>query len=164
MSRLPFPVALLTLVYVTVLGSLDPWDLVLGAAMSLGMVLLFRRLALPTRPTPVALYPARLLWFIVFAGAIAWEVTLGAWTVLGVVLRIRPMRRSGIVLIPVESSTRSGVAVSALVVTISPGTYLLDLDRERRVMLIHALDASDPDSLRDHFHRFYERFQRNVFP
>ena len=164
MSRLPIPVALLTLVYAAVLGSLDPWDLLLGAAMSLGMVLLFRRVALPTRPTPIALYPARFLGLVVFAGALAWEITLGAWTVLSVVLRIRPMTKSGIVAIPIETSTQVGVAVSALVVTISPGTYLIDLDREQRVMLIHALDATDPDALRDHFHRFYQRYQRNVFP
>jgi multisubunit Na+/H+ antiporter MnhE subunit len=31
-------------------------------------------------------------------------------------------------------------------------------------MLVHVLDASDPDAVRRHHDRFYERYQRMVFP
>jgi len=31
-------------------------------------------------------------------------------------------------------------------------------------MLFHVIDASDPDAVRVHFNRFYQRYQRPVFP
>jgi multisubunit Na+/H+ antiporter MnhE subunit len=31
-------------------------------------------------------------------------------------------------------------------------------------MLFHVIDASDPDAVRDHLDRFYQRYQRRVFP
>ncbi|MBA2375274.1 MAG: Na+/H+ antiporter subunit E, partial [Rubrobacter sp.] len=48
--------------------------------------------------------------------------------------------------------------------TLSPGTYLVEVDWERGVWLIHALDASDPDEVRRDRHEFYERYQKRVFP
>ena len=46
----------------------------------------------------------------------------------------------------------------------APGTFLVDVDWERGVFLIHILDASDPDAVRHHQEDFYQRYQRNVFP
>jgi multicomponent K+:H+ antiporter subunit E/multicomponent Na+:H+ antiporter subunit E len=46
----------------------------------------------------------------------------------------------------------------------SPGEFLVDVDWIERVMLIHVLDASDPEEVRRDHQRFYVRFQRAVFP
>jgi len=66
--------------------------------------------------------------------------------------------------VPIGERTTSGVAVSALTTTMSPGEVLVDIDWERGVMLIHVLDARDPDAVRARHLRFYERYQRRVFP
>jgi len=81
-----------------------------------------------------------------------------------IVLHIRPLVRPGIVAIPFEERTRNGVAVSTLVFTLSPGSYLVDVDWERRLMLFHLIDACDPDAIRIKYHDFYYRYQRHVFP
>jgi multisubunit Na+/H+ antiporter MnhE subunit len=41
---------------------------------------------------------------------------------------------------------------------------MLDVDSERRAMLFHVIDASDPDAVRAHIDGFYHRYQRRVFP
>jgi multisubunit Na+/H+ antiporter MnhE subunit len=51
-----------------------------------------------------------------------------------------------------------------LVSALSPGTFLVDVDEEDRTMLVHVLDASDPDAVRAEFEAFYRRYQRRVFP
>ena len=66
--------------------------------------------------------------------------------------------------IPVGDRTQTGVAVSALVATLSPGEVLVDVDRERGAMLIHVIDAGDPEATRRRHEDFYQRYQRRVFP
>ena len=41
---------------------------------------------------------------------------------------------------------------------------LVGVDEEKRVMLIHAIDAADPDAVRESQQEFYRRYQRRVFP
>jgi multisubunit Na+/H+ antiporter MnhE subunit len=41
---------------------------------------------------------------------------------------------------------------------------LVEVDRERQVMLFHFIDVADPDAVRDQLDRFYRRYQRRVFP
>jgi multisubunit Na+/H+ antiporter MnhE subunit len=66
--------------------------------------------------------------------------------------------------IPIGLRSERGVAVSALTTTLSPGTVLIDVDAERRELLVHVIDATDPDEVRARAQRFYDRYQRNVFP
>jgi multicomponent K+:H+ antiporter subunit E/multicomponent Na+:H+ antiporter subunit E len=56
------------------------------------------------------------------------------------------------------------VAVTALLVTLAPGSVLIDVYWERRVMLYHMLDATHPKDVAATIDQFYERFQRAVFP
>ncbi len=163
MSRLLFPTALLTLVYALVLASFQPWDLAIGAALSGAILLLFRRAIFTGRPAePGLLRP--IAAFVPFTGAILRDIAVGTWQVVLVVLHLRPLVRPGIVALPLGERTPAGVAVSALATTLSPGSYLVDVDWRRGVMLLHVLDARDPDAVRAAHQHFYDRYQRHVFP
>ena len=59
--------------------------------------------------------------------------------------------------------TPLGIAVNSLVIALPPGSFMVDVDYEKQVMLIHVLDASDPDAVREGFQEFYRRYQRHVF-
>ncbi len=164
MIRFAGVLILLTLLYALVLASFDPWDLLLGALLSGGLLLGFRRF-LAGGPAIAAPGPlARVLAFVPFAGAVLRDIVVGTWNVILVVLHLRPLNRPGIVEIPLDGRTSSGVAVMALVTTLSPGSFLVDVDWEQRVILMHVLDASDPDQIRADQRRFYRRYQRRVFP
>ena len=155
-------VVLLTGVYLLSLGSVDPLDaaegLVLATALSLG---LRGRLERPQGAGPSL--AARIAAFPLLVGGLLAEVLRGTWDVALRVLGVRPLE-SGIVLIPIGERTDLGVAVTGLLAGLSPGSMLVEVDRERQVMLFHVIDAHDPDAVRDHLDRFYRRYQRRVFP
>jgi multisubunit Na+/H+ antiporter MnhE subunit len=100
----------------------------------------------------------------VFAAAVAADVAAGTWDVALRVLHLRHLDRPGTVRVPIGARTDRGVAVSALATTLSPGAVLVDVDWERREMLVHVIDASDPAAVCARLERFYDRFQRRVFP
>ena len=164
MKRALLSLLLLTLVYALVLASFAPWDLALGAALSGAMLLLARGSIFGGSFAPLPGLLGRILAFWPFAAAVLRDAAVGTWHVTLVVLHLRPLERTGIVAVPIGERTRVGVAVSALVTTISPGEFLVDIDWDRGVMLVHTMDASDPEEVRRSHELFYRRYQRKVFP
>jgi multicomponent Na+:H+ antiporter subunit E len=156
-------VVLLTGVYLLSLGSVDPLDaaegLVLATALSLG---LRGRLERPQGAGPSL--AARIAAFPLLVGGLLVEVLRGTWDVGLRVLGLRPVECPGIVLVPIGERTEVGVAVTGLLAGLSPGSMLVEVDSQRQAMLFHVIDASDPDAVRDHLDRFYQRYQRRVFP
>lgn len=163
MGRLVLPLVLLTLVYALVLGSFYPADLALGAVLSGVLLFVLRGFVLPGEPAPSGVF-GRVAGFFPFAGAVARGVAVGTWEVTLLTLHLRPLGRSGIVAVPIGGRTETGLAVSALVATLSPGEVLVDVDRERGVMLVHVVDAADPEGIRRRHEDFYRRYQQKVFP
>jgi multisubunit Na+/H+ antiporter MnhE subunit len=94
--------------------------------------------------------------------AIVWDVVKGTWEVALVVLHLRPLVRPGIVKVPIGERTPTGVAVTALVTTLSPGALLVEANDE--FMLLHVINASDPGAVRKDREDFYQRYQKKVFP
>lgn len=156
-------VVLLTGVYLLSLGSLDPLDaaegLMLATALSLG---LRGRLEGPQGAGPSL--ADRVAAFPLLVGGLLTDVLRGTWDVALRVVGLRPVECSGVVLVPIGERTQLGVAVTGLLAGLSPGSMLVEVDNERQAMLFHVIDASDPDAVRDHLDRFYQRYQRRVFP
>jgi multicomponent Na+:H+ antiporter subunit E len=154
----------LGVLYCLTLASADPVDLATGAVVGGTLAaLLGRRLRLGPGGTAPPL-PTRVLWFGPFAAAVVADVLQGTWDVALRVLHLRPLERPGVVRVPIGARSERGVAVSALATTLSPGSVLVDVDWERRDLLVHVIDASDPDAVRARLARFYDRYQRRVFP
>lgn len=168
-------VAILTLVYALALASFHPWDLAIGAFLAAALVFAARRFGVASRDDaagPSSSEPAarssnalgRVVAFFPFALAVAREVVSGAWRVFLATVGIRRPSSPGIVVVPLEGRTPTGVAVSAFVAAFSPGTLLVGVDEEARVMKIHAIDAANPDAVRESQQEFYRRYQIKVFP
>jgi multisubunit Na+/H+ antiporter MnhE subunit len=157
-------IAGLGLIFVLTLASADPVDLALGSALGGALLLaLGDRLRLgPTGHLPPL--AGRVLWFPVFAGAVVADIVQGTWDVALRVLHARRLEQPGIVRIPIGERSERGVAISALATTLSPGSVLVDVDWEGRDLLLHVIDASNPAAVRARLQRFYDRYQRKVFP
>lgn len=164
MSRFLLSIVPLVLVYALVLASIHPWDVAIGAALAGALLWGTRGFLFGGSPAPVAGAAGRLVAFFPFAAATLLDVLRGTRDVALVVLHLRPLHHPGIVAVPIGERTPLGVAVTALVDTLSPGSCLVDVDWERRTMLLHVIDASDPDAIRAAHDRFYRRYQRRVFP
>lgn len=156
-------VVLLTLVYALVLGSFAPADLAMGVVISGILVFGTRRLTFREKPSSPDLLK-RFLYFWPFLVAEVWNIVNGTWTVALITLHIKPLVSPGIVAVPIGERTPAGVAISAMATTLSPGTFLVDVDWEKGVMLIHSIDASDPDEVREEHQEFYRKWQSKVFP
>lgn len=164
MSRYIMAIAGLTAVYVLVLASFNPWDLAAGAVFATALVRGSRRFVFDGSNGSIARLPRRVLWFIPFAAVVCWQIVVGTMQVLLVVLHLRPLSHPGLVALPFDERTPHGVAVWSLALTLSPGSFPVDFDMEQRVMLVHFLDASNPDAIRAEQRQFYQRVQRHVFP
>ena len=164
MNRFLLALAVLVIVYLLVLASAAPWDFGFGVVLGAGLLVTTRRFIFGGRPAPIPNLPRRLLALVPFAAATLVDIVRGTWQVALVVLHLRPLRHPGIVAIPIGERTPLGVVVSALAISLSPGSFLVDIDETERVMLFHVLEASDPDAVRAEYQAFYRRYQRHVFP
>jgi multicomponent K+:H+ antiporter subunit E/multicomponent Na+:H+ antiporter subunit E len=147
-----------------ILLSVHAWDLVIGVSIAAGTILMFRRHLFGNTWQPIPHLGQRTLALLRFAWFVYTDVIEGLWQVLAIVLGLRPLTRSGIVAIPIGERTDNGVTVTAWAMTLSPGSVLIDVDWERKVMLFHFIDATQPQALREKIQTFYERYQRPVFP
>lgn len=164
MSTALLSLVLLTAVYLMVVESFSVWDVLFGGVVS-GLVLLLVRQRPAQRVSAAG--PGlgrRIVRFVPFAVAVFFDILAGTWDVLLTVLHLRSADRAGFVEVPIGERTPTGVAVTSLLITLSPGSVVLDIDHERGIMLYHVLDATNPDDVRARYQRFYERFQRHVFP
>ena len=159
-------VAVLAAVYLLALGSIHPLDVafgvVLAAVLSFGLRGRLQRVGGQQGPGPPL--AARLAAAPLLLAALLAEIARGTVDVALRVLHLRPVEQPGIVLVPIGERSELGVAVTGLLVGLSPGSLLLDVDAERRAMLFHVIDARDPDAVRAQIDGFYHRYQRRVFP
>jgi multisubunit Na+/H+ antiporter MnhE subunit len=164
MTRFILSVLGLSVIYSMFLLSAHPWDLAAGTGIAIGVILLFRRHIFGSVGKPLTSLGQRAVALLPFAWFVFTDVARGIWTVMVIVLGLRPLDRSGIVAIPIGQRTANGVAVTAWATTLSPGSVLIDVDWEQQVMLFHFIDATEPDKLRKTLQDFYDRYQRKVFP
>ncbi|WP_375755545.1 Na+/H+ antiporter subunit E [Corallococcus exercitus] len=154
----------LALLYALMVGSFHPVDLALGAALALGVMRLFPMAGLSPGVSAREQW-RRVLYLPRFGWALAVLAARSCFQVLTVIFGRRELTdRAGVVDVPMGERTARGVQVSSWVMSLAPGTVLLELDWEKRVMRVHALDASDPEKLLRQQDNFYQRYQRAVFP
>jgi multicomponent Na+:H+ antiporter subunit E len=164
LTRYVAAVGLLTLVYALALASFDPLDIIFGAGLSAALVYCSREFVFGEGSGRGPSVLGRAMAFVPFAFAVLRQILLGTWEVTLVTLHLRPLAQPGIVAVPIGSRTPSGVSAWAVVTGLPPGSFFVDVDRERGVALIHLLDAGDPDAFRRDQEDFYRRYQSKVFP
>ena len=67
------------------------------------------------------------------------------------------------VCIPLELRTPEAITVLAATITLTPGTVSADLSDQGHSLLVHCLDAPDPDAVRDEIKQRYERRLMEIF-
>lgn len=160
MTRLATTLALAAL-YLGVLGSAAPLDLACGLLLGGVLAFAFTKPGALGGPREVL---RRFLYFPLFVVGVVREVARGFLGMARVLLGARDWRRQGFVEVDVGARTSVGVTVSALVAGFSPGSVVVGRDLEQGRFIVHVIDASDPERVRRDLQRFYERYQRAVFP
>jgi len=98
-----------------------------------------------------------------FAVRIVWDMLLANWAVarrvVGPVAKLHP----AFVEVPLDLRDPFAATVLGSIVSLTPGTVSIDVDRERWVLQLHALDAPDPDALVRQIKQHYEQPIKEIF-
>jgi len=65
--------------------------------------------------------------------------------------------------IPLDLNTPEAITMLAGTITMTPGTISSDLSADGQSLLVHCLDAPDPDAVRDEIKARYERRLKEIF-
>ena len=132
----PLTLASLGLAYLFLLPEIGWGDLPVAAGVALAISLLAPPPVkeVPTRsPAPGVLLRAGLR----LAGQVLADVAGGTWRVAGMSTGLVDRPVPGLVEVPFGDRSPRGAAVHGLLLTLSPGTLLVDIDEDRRILLFH---------------------------
>ena len=140
--RVPHPLlaAALLAMWLLLYQSLSPAHIALGVAVAL---LASHGLA-ALRPDPVRFVSVRPI--LRLAGIVAADIVRSNLAVARIVLFPKKKRVSGFVRLPLELRNIHGLTVLACIITATPGTLWVQLDRSRGILIVHVLDLVDEDA------------------
>ncbi|TDK48786.1 Na+/H+ antiporter subunit E [Antarcticimicrobium luteum] len=154
----PLLTGLLTLVWLLLVNSYSLNSLLFG--FLLGIVIPF--LTRPYWPDrPELRHPLKIAEYIAIA---IWDIIVANIAVARIVLFKRNAERSPAwICIPMDLRSPEAITVLAGTITLTPGTVSADLSAEGHFLLVHCLDAPDPDAVRDEIKDRYERRLMEIF-
>ena len=145
----------LAVVYVLVLTSAEPGDVLVGIALGLAV-------ALVVRPRRASGRSARPLERVAAAAVVALqtgvEMVRGTWRVARFCLGSRP--GPGFVEIPRAARSRHETALWGVLTGEAPDEVVVDAGRD--VLVVHLVDARDPEAVRARHAASHERWQQKV--
>ncbi len=150
--------ALLTLVWGLLINALSLNSIVMGLILGTIIPLVTARFW-PDRPT--LRHPAKIVEYILIA---LWDIIVANIVVAGLILfRRNADMHPAWVAIPLELRSPEAITVLAGTITLTPGTVTADLSTEGHLLLVHCLNAEDPDAVRDEIKQRYERRLKEIF-
>ena len=126
--------AVLVLVWMALWGSMSVVVILIGVAMSALILLLF---PLPLMEFRFGLHPWRMLVLLV---RFLWDVVVASVQVGWLAIRPR-LPRSDVTTVQLASDSDLLEALTALAVSLVPGSLIIDADSRDRTLTIHVLDA-----------------------
>ncbi|WP_432816676.1 Na+/H+ antiporter subunit E [Sulfitobacter sp. JB4-11] len=110
---------------------------------------------------PVQFHAGRMLSYMV---VVIWDILVANVQVAWIVLtRPNSKLRPAWVVVPLDLRQPEAITILAGTITLTPGTVSADLSDEGHSLLVHALDAPDPDAVRDEIKHRYERRLKEIF-
>jgi multicomponent Na+:H+ antiporter subunit E len=132
----------LSIVWVSLTGLFSLANMAFGFALAYLVLYATSPMMKPTR------YFERVFRIGGFALYFAWLVILANLKVARSVLSFRKRLQPGIIAVPLSLEKETLMVLLANLVTLTPGTVSVEISRDRRMLYVHALDASDPEAVR----------------
>ena len=150
--------AFLTLCWLLLVNKVTPGNLLLGVVLGNAIPGITQPFW-PNRPRVKRPFKAAAYILLVI-----WDICLANVTVARIVLfkRNRDIQSRWIA-IPLELRSPEAITILAGTITMTPGTVAAMLSADARNLLVHCLDAPDPDAVRDEIKQRYERRLMEIF-
>lgn len=158
-GRLPHPALSLVLAVVWLLlqQSIAPAHLLGAAVLALGLPWLLHGFI------GDAVRPRSLGCIVRLGGVVLWDIVMSNIAVARLVLNPLSDPRPAWVPVPLEAEHPSAITLLATIITMTPGTVSCVVDERERLILVHALDCSDPADMAAQIKRRYEQPLRCIF-
>ncbi|ARE83467.1 pH adaption potassium efflux system protein PhaE [Roseovarius sp. EC-HK134] len=157
---LPHPFLTLTLIVVwqMMVNKLTFGNLLLGTILGL-IIPIITSPYWPNRPRLSSL--PRIVEFVL---VVLWDICVANVQVAMIILfKANANTKPAWITIPLDLRTPEAITVLAGTITMTPGTVSSDLSADGRSLLVHCLDAPDPDAVRDDIKARYERRLKEIF-
>lgn len=154
----PYLTALLTLVWMLLDNTAGPGVFIVG--LILGIIIPI--ITAPYWPDrPVLKHPLKIASYVLI---VMYDIVKSNIDVALVVLfKSNAARKPAWVTIPLDLKTPEAITVLAGTITMTPGTVTADVSAQGSALLVHCLDAPDPDAVRDDIKSRYEARLKEIF-
>jgi multisubunit Na+/H+ antiporter MnhE subunit len=92
-----------------------------------------------------------------------WQVFVSGVTTARIVLRRGPPPQAGLIRMGFAPMSETGTALLGCLITLTPGTTVIDIDVERHEMLLHLLDLSEAEATVESIREEFERYLTLLF-
>ncbi|MFA9461881.1 Na+/H+ antiporter subunit E [Thiohalorhabdus methylotrophus] len=113
------------------------------------------------RPTVV---PRRPLLVLRLLGRLLGDIVVANLSVAALILRWWRSPRSAFIAYPLRLRDPVPVTILSSLISLTPGTVTVDVDREGGRLWIHCLDLQDEQALIERIRQRYERLLEEIFP
>jgi multicomponent Na+:H+ antiporter subunit E len=138
----------LILVWVLLWGSASAANIIGGFAVAVLIIVL---LPLPVVPVEGRLHPLSLLWLI---AVVTYELIVSSVQMAWLAIRPGPPPLNAVLRVKMTIKSDLVLALAVNIITLIPGSIVLEIDQERRLLYVHVIDVGSEESV--------SRFYRNV--
>ncbi|NUH64666.1 Na+/H+ antiporter subunit E [Sulfitobacter sp. S0837] len=154
----PFLTILLAVVWILLQNKLSAGMVVFGLILGIVIPILTARW---WTDRPQGIRPLRMLTYVLL---VLWDIIVANVQVAWIILtKSNDSMKPAWVVIPLDLKEPEAISILAGTITLTPGTVSADLSDCGRYLLVHALDADDPDAVRDEIKDRYERRLKEIF-
>ncbi|MBE0488426.1 MAG: Na+/H+ antiporter subunit E [Halomonas sp.] len=156
---LPTPTLSLVLlvVWLLLVRSIAPGQLILGAFLAVGIPLLTKGF---WEPLPQVKHPLKLTWFVL---KVLGDIFTANLQVSLLILSPKREPHPGFVEYPLQVKDPLTITMLANTITMTPGTVSTNIRLDRSSLLIHVLDMKDEQTLVREIHERYELPLKEIF-
>jgi multicomponent Na+:H+ antiporter subunit E len=129
------------LVWVLLWGKASPANIIGGLAVALVVTLLF---PLPAVPVEGRLHPLSLLRLLAYVG---YQLALSSIQVAWLAIKPGPPPLTAVLRAQLSIKSDLVLAMAANILTIIPGSIVLEIDQERRLIYVHVIDVGNDKAL-----------------
>lgn len=154
----PFLTILLAVVWTLLQNEISAGMVVFGVILG---VIIPRLTAKWWPDRPVGFKLGRMIAYVIL---VLWDILVANVQVAWIVLTRRNKNlRPAWVVIPLDLRSPEAITVLAGTITLTPGTVSADISDTGHSLLVHALDAPDPNAVRDDIKQRYEARLKEIF-
>lgn len=98
----------------------------------------------------------KLFYIIEFIGFYLWDLIIGAVKIAYDIITLKDKSSPGVVKFPLKAKTDFEIALLSNLITFSPGSMVIDIDKDRSHLYIHVMFLDNSENWKNNFQDHFE--------